>query len=80
MNKPFVNYSGNYRQLYSGNPDDAVPFLSIGPGENNVIIFQIPGGTGLQVPLSVALEFAVGIIDVTSECLKDESRPNISPP
>ena len=77
MRKPFINHSGHYRQLYSGNPKDAIPFLSIGPNEDQTI-FQIPGGTGLQVPLSVALEFAASIVDiVTTQLREHESRPNL---
>ena len=61
--KPFIHYFSDTCQLYSGNPTDMIPFLSITLYEDKVI-FQIPAGNKIEVSPEVARIFGQEIIDL----------------
>lgn len=73
MPNPFVHYFDDTRQLYSGNPKDMVPFLSIRAYEGK-IIFQIPAGGMIEVSPEVAKIFGQEIIDLAKSELTDSAE------
>lgn len=73
-NEPFVyHFDDITKQLYSGNPKDQVPFLSIRIS-GDLLIFQIPAGGSIQVSISAAKEFGQSIVNMSEIAEQETNR------
>ncbi len=67
MNEPFIsNPAIDSVQIHTGKPGNMVPFLAVGHYKGKVV-FQIPGGSPLEVSQKVAFQFIQRLIDISYE-------------